>query len=336
MESHWIVSTHGEPLGALRQLLARIWERLELDGMLAPLAGGRPGVVAPRLISVPAELSRVNPFIPLMTINSAQMVPELLAADPQANLGVILRPCELRALLAMQKRQGFSLERVLTITIDCLGTFPVEDFAWRAERTPADAPGSGSEAVTRSVLQFARQGGILEYRYRPACQFCITPAAHGADLNLGVLGLPVRQVLLVSTRNEVMAEEYGLPEFTDGHAASKLLAERERLLDKLEARHRRTYERLITGLEGVLPHNVNELLDTFDNCGACQRCMESCPICSLEFPQRTPTGRYEQREVMHWLVSCAGCGMCEQACPQDRPLAAVFTHLRQQLEVLLD
>jgi Fe-S oxidoreductase len=35
---------------------------------------------------------------------------------------------------------------------------------------------------------------------------------------------------------------------------------------------------------------------------------------------------------MRWLVSCAGCGMCEQSCPNSLPTATIFAHIRRQLD----
>jgi Fe-S oxidoreductase len=34
---------------------------------------------------------------------------------------------------------------------------------------------------------------------------------------------------------------------------------------------------------------------------------------------------------MRWMLSCAGCGMCEQACTQHLPLSTIFGHIREQL-----
>jgi Na+-translocating ferredoxin:NAD+ oxidoreductase RnfC subunit len=31
------------------------------------------------------------------------------------------------------------------------------------------------------------------------------------------------------------------------------------------------------------------------------------------------------------MISCAGCGMCEQACPNHLPLVTIFNQIREQL-----
>ena len=64
-------------------------------------------------------------------------------------------------------------------------------------------------------------------------------------------------------------------------------------------------------------------------------CMDVCPICSVDKPRRTKDGRLVREDVANWLLSCAGCGMCEQSCPQHKPLSAVFSHIRKQIEAEL-
>lgn len=330
MNTHWMVNTHGDPLGTLHDLLAKIWQRARLDAMLVPFNSKQEADVQPRLLRDPAQLQRINPFKPLMTLNAARLVPDLLCDYPHERLAVLLRPCEMRALIEMVKHDSFSLERTLTISVDCLGTFPAEDYLWRLERK------GSSEKLTQEALHFARQGGIQAYRYRSACQFCVAPDAHGADINIGVLGLPARQYLTLEIRQAHLAQALDLQSLTDGPALPELLAQREALLARQEATRERTRVRLLAGLTDILPDDVAELVKQFENCGACRECLDVCPICSVDYPRQSPGGGFIQEDVMRWMVSCAGCGMCEQVCPNHKPLSAIFTHIRQQLMELYD
>lgn len=324
---HWMVNTHGNPLGALQTLLGNLWQTARLDGMLVPLNGvNTPPYVRPRLVWHPAELAQVNPFKPLMTINSARLIPELLQEHPGKRIAVLLRPCEMRALVEMVKHAPISLEDLLTITVDCLGTFPLEDYLWRLERKGSSAQ------LTEEALHFARQGGIQAYRYRAACQYCISPGAHGAQVNIGVLGLPVRQVLTISLGNPALAEQLDLAHISDGPAAAELVAQRGELLTRLAETHQHTRARILDGLAEILPSGVAALVEQFDSCGDCQLCLDSCPICEVDFPQRGADNRFIEDDVARWLVSCAGCGMCEQVCPNHKPLSTVFTHIRELLD----
>lgn len=314
------LKTRGDPLEAVSRFIARLWQQERLSAMVLPPGDGARELIVER----PDDLGRLNPFQPLMLVNLAGLLPRLLERYPQGRLGVLLRPCELRALQQLVARGALRTDRLLTICADCLGTFPRDEYDWRLRRkgSPQD--------LSREALQFAPQGGISAYRYRAACQVCLSPGAVEADVNIGVFGLPVRQVVLILTRNG----QPDLNALTDGPADPQLQTDRERVLARLEEGHRRTRQRVLTGLAEVLPPDLDALLDQLEQCGGCQSCLRACPICAVDFPRRTE-GRYNRDDVAHWLVSCAGCGMCEQACPDHRPLSLIFSHLRQKLDDLL-
>ncbi|MCI0521265.1 MAG: Coenzyme F420 hydrogenase/dehydrogenase, beta subunit C-terminal domain [Chloroflexi bacterium] len=324
MNSHWSLPTHGDPLGTLQGFLRTVWDDSGLESMLVPLDGQTDRTVQPRVIRDVALLSQVNPFKPLMTVNAARMIPGLVAST-QGRIGVLLRPCEMRALVEIASRKNLDLTRLLTISVDCLGTFPPEEFIWRAA-----VKGSPDELAQES-LQFARQGGIMAYRYRSACQLCIAPNAHGADLNIGVLGLPVRQQMLVSAQREAVVQELRLESLTAGPASTELVAQRQSMLAKLAERRGRTRDRVARGISDILPPTVDALIEQLNECAPCQKCLEACPICSFDFPQKDAEQGYARDDILQWLISCAGCGMCEQACPKRQPLSVVFSHIRQQL-----
>jgi formate dehydrogenase subunit beta len=318
MSTQWILNTHGDPLGTLNQFIRTIWEKTRLDGLVVAAGDQKEAY----LLEDPGQVGAINPFRPVMTANLARLLPETLKVKPDARLGVLLRPCEMRALIEVSERGALQIDRLLTICVDCLGTFPEDEFEWRSARKGAEG-GLASEA-----LQFAPQGGISVYRYRAACQMCVSPGATGADINIGVLGLPVREKILVSVKNGKL----NWKEITDGLADSGLVDRHDAMLARLSERHIRTRERVISGLAEVLPPDVNALIDQFAACGNCQSCMGVCPICAADAPRMGKNGRLERESVVNWLVSCAGCGMCEQNCPNHLPLSIIFTHIKEQIE----
>jgi len=349
MSTQWIVQTHGDPLGTVRHIVHTIWAQAGIQGMLVSLNGegnsqhnhisNKPAASTnsqAAYIVNPEQLSQVNPFKPVMSINTARMVPSLLSEYTDSKLGALLRPCELRALIEMVKHSPFSLRNLLTICVDCLGTFSPEEYHWRTRRKESTLGEPPPDGMSQESLQFARQGGIMAYRFRPACQVCESPGAHGADLNIKVFGLPVRQVILIETRDVASAERLGISAITDDVAESQLIQQNDRILAKAMERHRRTMDRITQSLGEILPQGVDELIVQLEKCGACQSCMNVCPICSIDAPRRDRDGHYSRESVVRWLVSCAGCGMCEQACPNHLPLGAIFGHIRKKLDEELD
>ncbi len=238
----------------------------------------------------------------------------------------MLRPCELRALVEVAKHAPVNLENLLTVCVDCLGTLSEDDFGWRAEQA------GSANRLSNEVLQFARQGGILDYRHRMACQMCAAPGAQLADLNINLLGLPVRQHLLVQARDAGTAERLHLDQITDGAAGNDLVRQHELALAQLAERRQRTLERAVKDLAEDQPHDLETLISQLENCGECQDCMTACPICTADFPERGADGHFTRKAMVRWLVSCAGCGMCEQSCSSRLPLSTIFSLIREQLD----
>ena len=318
MKTSWVLDTQGDPLGTVTRFLTQIWQVQDLQGLI--LAASGTGDL--RVVDETGQLGEFNPFQPIMIMNIAGRVPGILKDHPRGQFGIVLRPCELRAYREVCEREPIDPARLMTICVDCLGTFPEDEFAWRSQR-------KGSEGgLTGEALQFAPQGGIASYRYRAACQMCISPGAQSADINVGVLGLPVRQYMLVETDQQ----RSNLAQLADREASPDEINLREVMLSKLVERHTQTRERVLDGLSEVLPATVDKLLDQFETCGACQECIQACPICSLKPPAQAKSGRYDKQAVVEWLVDCSGCGMCEQACPRHMPLSIIFTHVKRSLE----
>jgi formate dehydrogenase subunit beta len=338
MNTHWSLDTHGNPLGSVHDFIRHVWLASNLDGMLVTLDGADEPHATPQYISDIASIDKINPFKPLMEINAARLIPALLADHPGVKVAALLRPCEMRALTEMAKHTPINLDRLLTLSVDCLGTLPADEYQWRLERLARNLPSDeqdladSPDELAQEALKFARQGGIIPYRYRSACQVCTSPAALGADINLHVLGLPVRQHMLVSVTDPKYAEAIQLDQYADRKADQALVSQHERILSKMCERHERTMDRVNEGLGNLLPADVDALIRQLENCTDCQHCMDVCPICSVDRPRRDEEGHYDRSGIMRWLVSCAGCGMCEQSCPNHLPIAAIFGHIRQQLD----
>jgi formate dehydrogenase subunit beta len=334
---YWSLNTHGEPLATLRGLVKHIWSEAHLEGMVVTTNGAANTGSQAHYITDVQLVNDVNPFKPLMEINIAKLIPAFLNKHPDVKIAAIFRPCEMRALIEMTKHTSLKLDDLLTISVDCLGTLPADEYQWRYERLkkshPAsmDKPSNLYRDLAVEALSFARQGGIIPYRYRSSCQVCNSPAANLADININVLGLPVRQHMLLSIDKPDLVGEYHLEKLTDGLADETLVSQHESILLKMSERHARTMERVNESLGSLLPADVDAVIRQLESCGNCQACMEVCPICSVDRPYRDAGGHYDREGVMRWLVSCAGCGMCEQACPSHLPTSAIFAYIRQKL-----
>lgn len=325
METTWAVATHGNPLGSLTRLVEYIWMKAGLDGLFVSSDTLDELDAGQHLLDQPDQLERFNPFRPAMRTNAARFVPGLLREKQTGRYGAVLRPCEIRTLKQLGRLEPFPEERLVTICVDCLGTFPAADIAWRAERQ------GSADNLAQDTLKFARQGGISMDRYRHACQVCRSPGAEGADVNIWVIGLPARQHILVNFGQEALAEKIIAADIDLSEVPDELPGMRGRVLSRVMARNYESRERLVEDLVEFLPTNIDVITEHLENCWECRKCLDACPICAALDFKRGPDGRFDRLEVAQWLASCAGCGMCEQACVKNIPLSAIFAVVHEQV-----
>src|SRR5574341_185393 len=321
MNTSWILETDGNPLAAVRQFLLELWPYAGLSGMLIPVYQDNGTQVTPAFIGDPGQLVQSDPFAPISASNSARLAPAAADAHPKGVLGAVLRSCEARAFDWLVGQNKLAPSRWLVIGVDCLASFPLADFEWRVNKVGA------VERLTREALRFARLGGIAPYRYRHACQMCATPAVQEADLRIEVLGLPVKQTVLITTKNRDIAKKLRLQELTDGMAPATLVARREATLAVLAGRRRRALDRMVQALATDAPADVENFLEHIANCAPCRACLEACPVYTGDFSPNHNGGAESNLAAGRWLAACVACGMCEDACPRHLPLTAIINRI---------
>jgi NAD-dependent dihydropyrimidine dehydrogenase PreA subunit len=325
MATNWLLLTHGDPLETTRQFLLCLWRYSQLQGMLVPRFQAEVGGVLPFLVHQPDDLKATDPFSPLVVGNAASQVVQLAREDPRSSFVAVLRPCETLALERLARRGEADLSGWLVIGVDCLASFPAEDFHWRLERA------GGTEALTHRMLQFARQGGISPYRFREACQMCDHPTCQSADLVIGLVGLPVKEHLLVIAKDEATARRFDLPHTTDGLAPDHLVAQRERAIARLCQRRMRVYQRQAASLPAYLPASLDQLVEMWSGCVPCQDCLQACPVYAGELDSLLDGSPVHREAVRLWLQDCFACGLCDEACPKHIPVSTLVTRLVLQL-----
>lgn len=326
MSEAWIIHTHGNPLDTIRQLLKDLWQQAGLQGMLVPVYHAGDNESAARFVEDLEQLSAADPCVPLMPVNASKLVLGQARRNPSGRYGAVLRSCEARALAEIASREALELQNWLIIGIDCLASYDEDDFEWRVQK-------AGSiEQVSRENLGHARQGGIALHRFRHACQMCTTPEASHADVYIGLLGLPVKQIMLVRAKDRQTAERYQLAQLTDDIAPHALIVQQERVLNTLHERRMHTLERMVKELTEEMPEGVDELIAHLQNCAPCRECLEACPIFSLEVSSPGDVQTITHEAAVRWLLSCVSCGMCEQSCPNHLPLTAIFSRISQELK----
>jgi len=340
-------------------LLRRLMEQDVVDALLVPQRLSTGNNVVQTLVRDPDRLERIDPFAPVMPVTSAKLAGNVTKLGAAGRVGLVMRSCELRGFIELVKLQQASMEDVITIGVDCLGTYEMTDYA----RLIAEGVDPTAEA-----LAAAAEGRVAPrkgYQFRTACQMCEYPTprfedGYQPDIAIGLIGVDSGG-LLVEARDDrsaegsrrSLAETMGLTpaDAPPGRAAAlekliaKRIAERDRRFTDFRAQ--------VGGLDGLLAY--------FSTCIRCHNCMIACPICYCpECIFRTPTFDHTSEQYFRWAdrkgairmptdtlifhitrmnhmsTSCVGCGMCTSACPNDIPVATAFRAVAEKTQAIYD
>jgi formate dehydrogenase subunit beta len=327
--------------GILRSLLVSG----TVDALLVPLQSPA-GAVTPSLVTDPDALALADPLAPVLPINAARAAAQLTATGHQQKLGLVLRSCEIRALVELVKFQQASLDNVLILGVDCLGTYPVTDYQAAEDKV----------VLTDHLLASAHTADLTPsagLAFRAACQMCEQPLPAGDHIALtfGLLGVEPGK-LYVRAREELASAldlaGPGLPP-DRVQVAQQLVSARTQARDEAFAQFR------------ARVHSMEGLLHEFSTCIRCHNCMINCPICYCrECIFRTPTFEHESHLFFQWaertgtvrmlpdtllfhltrlnhmVTSCVGCGLCTDVCPVGIPVGTVFRAVAEEAQALFD
>jgi formate dehydrogenase subunit beta len=331
----------GNATSTVQGFLSALWQEHNLDALLAPVEIAGQSWVSAQVIRSLEELTSVNPFLPVMQGNCAAEAWHFIQEETSGRLALLLRPCELRALVELSKRRGSAAWKkdtgaadtekcVLVIGVDCLGTYSRQGLQGAGEERSFDE-------MTRLTLQNASQGGLIPQPFRTACQVCEWPAPRGADITIGTLGVDTQKTLLILACDECLDSRLHLTGITDGQAPEYLVSRRETVVGAI-ADARLGYRRNLVeeiGSEGRFS-DMGSFLAWFANCNLCGKCLKACPLYGGELDSLL--GREKSRSLLadmvlisHWIASCSGCGMCEEECARDVPLMLVISTLSHRV-----
>jgi len=341
--NHILHLQNGDAIQTLRNFLSAWWLRVELDAMLAPVElPNHAGVIA-KAIEHPDGLSEVNPFAPVMLGNAASMVEIFVRDHPRSHLAVMLRPCELRALVELKKRNrvhyipgsnGSHHERLVVFSVDCPGTFLPAEYARHVEQHQDDAE------MIKVALTYGNYDSYIPYQVRTACQMCDSPAPLGADVVIGAIGTVPQGYLLVIASDEEMDENLKLADITDGEATEIEVVHRELMVGKLIDKRAMLRTSLIHKQAWQLD-DLNGVMALFARCTLCADCLDACPLYEGELTgmlgvkdaqHRTHPLLAELVGVGRWLATCSGCGMCQEVCEHGVSLTPIITTLSHRIQ----
>jgi formate dehydrogenase subunit beta len=340
---------------AVQGFLKKLLQADVVDALLVPMETPQ-GAITPALVSEADLLEHASPLTPVMGLNAARLAGRVSIREPRERVGVVLRPCELRALVELVKLQQASLEDLVTIGLDCLGTYDVAVYAASLEGQGGRPNFAGLD--TAAYLATAQSGDLVPqegYAFRGGCQMCEKPHSEGADVTLELFGCDADRGIPVSLPDE-MGEQLGLaPTEIDAQRAPRRLQVIEKVAEARTAVRDERFSQIRRrldeeGIEGV-----------FASCIRCHNCMTVCPICYcktclfkspvfdhepmlyMNWAQRkgafrlpADTTLFHLTRLNHMALSCVGCGMCTSDCPSELPVGRVFRAIGHEVQEVFD
>ena len=333
---------------SLSAFLKEMLEKGIVDAVLVP-AHQRPKGVMQTLITDPEKLDVIDPFAPIVPVNSAKLVSSMTSVPSGRPTAVVMRSCEVRALLELVKLNQASIEALVLIGIDCLGRYENSDYL------KLEQDGSTTDTFLEAACGDGENKGAEGFDAASACRICEHPVPENVDVRLCVIGSGPKEVYVewVSDKGKDIRSRLGIEAGTGpagrDEAVEKIKrersAERDRVFSEL-------YERV---------DSLEKLRDHLAGCVGCYNCRVACPVCyckecvfttdTFRHPGDTyiswsdrrgfmkmPTEMllYHLTRMTHMSSLCVGCGQCTSACPNEIPLAELFGSVANRVQTRFD
>lgn len=336
----------GELNNKLADFLKSLIEKGAVNALLAPMKQPKRGVMQ-TLVTDPSQVGDIDLFAPVVPVNGARLASSLTSTPSGRKTAIVLRSCEVRALIELCKLKQANLDDVLLIGLDCLGRYENLDFLkLRAE-------GDTSEAFLERALAGNTANGGCDVS--GACKICEFPVADNVDLRLCIIGAGSDSLYIESLtpKGDRALETAGLgtgdtPGGRDAEVG-QLVKTRTEARDKEFAQYRESTP------------SIDALEDRLAACINCYNCRVACPVCyckecvfvtdtfrhngdqymgwadtfgTLKMP--TDTTFYHLTRMSHMSLFCVGCGQCTSACPNSIDLMPVFRTVAQKTQARFD
>jgi formate dehydrogenase subunit beta len=333
-------------IASLNKFLARVLAETSIEGILVQQSLPTGVGFVPALSTDAASLEHANPIAPMMPVNASKAVSDYSRLKPSfRKVAVVLRPCEARALVELVKLKQANIENIVVIGVDCPGTYPIQALAEARESK------SKKETIvldsSELINNYTKPG--KNEKLRSACIACEHFAPGAVDILIGLYGLDIKKQFLVGA-NTTVGEDILEPlklkfDAADAKTATKKRAE---AIERIKAQRMEITLDLERAI-GERIHGLDNFMTELSACINCHNCMTVCPICyckecffesptfdlepekyfkmatqkgSLRLPANTFL--FHVSRFNHMVLSCIACGMCEQGCPANIPLLAIY------------
>ncbi len=325
---------------AVRDLLKGLLENKLADAVLVAARTPYSQLPMPMLIADGQHLEKAVPLLPVAPFNAARQAEALLRQDAGRKLALVLRPCEIRALVELVKLNQCSLDQALVIGLECYGRMENHDFLDKY------ASGEGEPAASR----------IDEQLLCTACRTCTRCVPETADLTLATFAGGLEKGIWLQAKTEAGEQvckdlELGHKDMDPGHRQA---------VEELKAGRGQADRELVEAMARAMA-SMEDFQKIIADCINCYNCRRACPVCycktcvfvtdvfqhppemifrraekrgAVKLP--TDTTMYHLTRLAHISHACVGCGHCTSVCPAGIPVADFFKTVARKTQELFD
>jgi len=325
----------GDITKSINNMFREILKSGKLKALLIPQEVPSKKMVFHVLISNPEKLN-ADIIAPVLANSTATIVSYMTKIEPANKpIGVVMRPCQIRALFELVKLNQANLQNIVIIGVDCLGTIPIKSFSnFPEKKTPTHF----------LVDSFTKKTNEIDKYMRTSCHICKEPVPNNTDITIGLFGVDIEKEIIVEActdNGKKLLEDLKLETISkEGHAREKAV---KQILEEKNKKHTDFIKEKST-IKGI-----DAITKFFDKCINCHNCMKACPICYCKeclfestvfdaeaykfikkaenkglFKMPSDTILFHLGRMNHMILSCVECGLCSQACPVDIPLMELF------------
>ena len=361
--SHKDALERGEYGGAVTSILQCALKTGRVDGVVVVRAKNNNRYAGvPVLITTPEGLLETAGSLHCSAPNIARFIKEYLDGSSTMKLAVVGKPCDIRAIIELQKREQIDRDNVILIGLNCTGTLApatarkmfIEEFQVNPDTVIKEDIDEGMLTIklddgtekSKDLIELEERG----YGRRENCRRCDINIPRMADLACGKWGAENEEekstfIEACSNKGKDLIEETIEKGFIEVAKPDEESLQRRKRKNEAEIERARKWKRHdFKPLEELSqPERLKYWINEFNKCIKCYGCRDACPICYCSecileakrgFVNRgevPPDIMFPLTRLSHVAHSCINCGQCQDVCPMELPLSILCSFLQNEL-----
>ncbi|MFZ2630851.1 MAG: 4Fe-4S dicluster domain-containing protein [Desulfosalsimonadaceae bacterium] len=336
-----LLKTDGRLSSSVAGFLKKLLTDKIADAVLVAAPTPYSILLMPTLFTDPEQIDKADPLAPAAPFNTARQAASILKHETGKRIALVLRPCEIRALIELTKLKQCVLENTIIIGVECLG---------RMENAVYLEASSQNANLTQAFYD----DPLLQDRICSSCAICTRFQPVNADICLSVIGMSTSDAIGLSAETDEGLSILKQLGFETSEAPASRQDAASHLLEKRESAKTAAFEKTREKTD-----SIEKFQRYFADCLNCHNCRVACPVCycrecvfltdvfahdpevllrraskkgMVKLP--TDTTMFHMTRMAHMAHACVACGHCSSVCPSHIPVADVFIRVAEEIQNL--